>query len=120
MDSHVKPLLSKLNGRQLIELCNEKMVCAARDLAEFTKRGLNANFIVSLALKCEEFEKKMTKAATSASAGLMMEQEDEIRDALVQICETGKSIWPSHSPKYHDYLLPAHLYESLRGSSNVA
>ena len=120
MDYQIKPLLSKLSGQTLIELCNEKMVCAARDLAEFTKRRLNANYIVALALKCEEFEKRLGPGPAPQNGSDILDLENDIRNALVDICETGKSIWPPHSKKFQDYLLPRSLYENLPGSSNVA
>lgn len=99
MDSNVKPLHSRLGRHELIRLCNEKMVCAARDLAEFTKNGINASFIVALAHKCEHYEVELTE---QQEAGQI---ENEIRDALQRICDLGRRIWSNDPMKYNDYVI---------------
>ena len=63
MKSNRKLLRPRVNRSDLVKLCNEKMICAARDLAEFTKNGLNASFIVALAHKCEHFESLVSQQA---------------------------------------------------------
>ena len=109
MKPHVKPLLSRLSRHELVRLCNEKMVCAARDLAEFTKNGINASFIVALAHKCEDLEDSLnqpinghpdTPEANSA--------ETEIKDAVKRICDLGQRIWSNNPSKYRDYVIAPH------------
>ena len=125
MKSQVKPLRS-LSRQELVAMCNEVMVCAARDLAEFTKKGLFASEIVSLALKCEEFEQVSSLPGTPVPTAQSHSLENEIRKGLLKICEIGRSIWQRQSPKYQDYLIPAHIHEGLASastpstSSNVA
>ncbi|MEM7372670.1 MAG: hypothetical protein AAF587_28875 [Bacteroidota bacterium] len=99
MDSNVKPLLSRIGRHELIRLCNEKMVCAARDLAEFTKNGINASFIVALAHKCEHYEVELTKQRETNQA------EIEIKEALQSICDLGRRIWSNDPMKYNDYVI---------------
>lgn len=98
MKPKVKPLVSRLNSYQLCFLCNEKMIAAARDLAEFTKHGINANFIVTLAHKCEKFEKMLNKSLTRQDRHEMQSLEKEILLGLSKICEIGKRIW-QHVPR---------------------
>ena len=108
MKSSSKPLLFRTKGRELVRLCNEKMVCAARDLAEFTKNGINASFIVALAHKCEHFESSLNQPFRSYNQpdpGQSTEQE--IRDAILRICEMGKRIWSNDPMKYKDYIIPS-------------
>ncbi|GAB4412824.1 MAG: hypothetical protein OHK0039_19170 [Bacteroidia bacterium] len=106
MEAHVKQLLTRLSSKELVRLCNEKMICAARDLAEFTKNGINAGFIVSLAHKCELYEDAIQQP--QAADNQHHQFQYEIQDAVERICETGKAIW-SHDPaKYQDYVL-AHM-----------
>ena len=103
MESQVKPLFSGMGRRELIRICNEKMVCAARDLAEFTKNGINASFIVALAHKCDSFENRLDQEQQ------LPENQDvewEIKDALKHICEMGQQIWSNNPMKSQDYLLP--------------
>ncbi|MEM7654507.1 MAG: hypothetical protein AAF399_00130 [Bacteroidota bacterium] len=104
MESQVKPLFSGMGRRELIRICNEKMVCAARDLAEFTKNGINASFIVALAHKCDSFEDRLDQEQQLAGN---QDIEWEIKDALKHICELGQQIWSSNPIKSKDYLLPA-------------
>lgn len=102
MNSPVKPLLSKLSRQELVRLCNEKMVCAARDLAEFTKNGINASFIVALAHKCEDLEASMQQSPVQSEMG---RAEREIKEAVSKICEMGRRIWSNDPTKYNDYVL---------------
>jgi hypothetical protein len=103
MEPQVKPLFSGIGGRELIRICNEKMVCAARDLAEFTKNGINASFIVSLAHKCDSFEDRLEQIQQPTE---IHDMEWEIKDSLKQICELGQAIWSHHPGKSQDYRLP--------------
>lgn len=106
MKSHGKLLLSRVHRSELVRLCNETLICAARDLAEFTKNGLNASFIVALAHKCEHYETLMdqqtTPIQTQKESSLV---EEEIRQSLDRICELGRRIWSKHPSKYKDYVL---------------
>lgn len=100
MKPKVKPLVSRLNPYQLCCLCNEKMIAAARDLAEFTKHGINANFIVSLAHKCEKFENMLNESLGRQDRYEMQHLERELLLGLSKICEIGKRIW-QHVPRKH-------------------
>jgi hypothetical protein len=106
MDFSVQPWISQLSMRELVTVCNEKMVCAARDLAEFTAIGIHANDIVSLAVKCESFEKELAQPAASSE---LLRLASEIRSALVDICNAGLRIWQSNLKRRQDYQLPARL-----------
>jgi len=108
MDLSVQPWVSQLSMRELVTLCNEKMVCAARDLAEFTKAGIHATDIVTLAVKCEAFEKQLGQTASAATSELLS-LAAEIRSALVDICKAGLNIWKSNMKRRQDYQLPARL-----------
>lgn len=123
MDFSVQPWVSQLSMRELVTICNEKMVCAARDLAEFTKAGIHATDIVTLATKCEAFEKQLGQPA-SAAASELLRLAAEIRSALVDICKTGLSIWQSNMKRRQDYFLPTRLVdghlESPTSRSDVA
>lgn len=103
MNSHVRLLLSRFERQELLRVCNEKMVFAARDLAEFTKKGINADYIVQLAYKCEDFEKLLSTHAKVKAIAKLKQMETEIRDALARICETASEIWASDPAKFKDY-----------------
>ena len=106
MDSNVKPLLSRIGRHELIRLCNEKMVCAARDLAEFTKNGINASFIVALAHKCEHYEVELEQQPVPIAEQRESSQaEIEIKEAIQRICDLGKRIWSNDPMKYNDYVI---------------
>jgi len=90
MKYSVKTLVNELSPKDLLSLCNEKMLCAARDLAEFTKYGLNANFIVSLAHKCEEYEKIISQPGRDHRDYSRL--ETELKEALEKICKYGRNI----------------------------
>ena len=96
-------LISQLSPRDLVLLCNEKIVCAARDLAEFTKHGVTANFIVSLAHKCEEFENQLSQGDSDERLSSPLERE--LREALNRICNLGRKIWASTPQKYNNYVI---------------
>ena len=108
MKSQMKSRLKKLNRQELISLCNEKLICAARDLAEFTKNGINASFIVALAHKCEHFEQNQ-KTPASKQAESDRGIEKEIMDAVSRICELGRKIWSQNPERYNDYLIPVSI-----------
>ena len=122
MKSQVKPLLSKMTRRELVRLCNEKLVCAARDLAEFTKNGINASFIVAVAHKCEHFEDTLEQTPISLYPQQDPQQtEQEIQEAVWRICELGQQIWSSSHPKYQDYVIHVQaMGSSQSGAANVA
>lgn len=103
MNSHPKHLLSRSYRRELVSTCNDLLVKAARDLAEFTKHGLNANFIVSLAHKCEHLEKMIEQPRPLFNRNELTQTEMEIRDAILRICELGRKIWNNDPQKYKDY-----------------
>ena len=110
MKPQVKQLISRLNRRELVRICNEKMVCAARDLAEFTKNGINANFIVALAHKCENLEDSLNDHQTfrdRSNAPEASKAETEIKDAVKRICDLGQTIWSNNPTKYSDYIITA-------------
>ncbi|WNJ16331.1 hypothetical protein [Pontibacter sp. G13] len=104
MKSHEKPLFSRMSARELIFLCNEKMTCAARDLAEFTKNGINASFIVALAHKCEEFEDQLEDHPKMQETQ-HLEMVAEIEAGIQQICDTGKIIWSQNPSRLQDYVI---------------
>ena len=106
-----KRLLARLNGRELVRLCNDKMVCAARDLAEFTKNGINASFIVALAHKCEHLEDSLKPSGHQFQIQESSnDTEHEIKEAVNRICELGRRIWSDDPNKDNDYVItmPAH------------
>lgn len=105
MDSKATSFFSRLNGLELVRFCNEKLVCAARDLAEFTQRGIDANFIVSLAHKCDELEETVQTAYHGQPSAAAYSTEREIQLAMDQICETGRQIWLQNPSKYNDYVI---------------
>lgn len=103
MNSHVRLSLLQLEQQELLRVCNEKMVFAARDLAEFTRKGINADYIVQLAYKCEDFEKLLSSTDKVKSLTKLKQMEEEIRDALARICETASDIWAGDPAKHKDY-----------------
>ncbi|MEM6634002.1 MAG: hypothetical protein AAF694_30280 [Bacteroidota bacterium] len=106
-------LISQLSPRDLVLLCNEKIICAARDLAEFTKHGITANFIVNLAHKCEEFENQLTEQENEET--LPSHLDTELREALNRICNLGKKIWATSPQKYNNYV----IYRPFLGGSMI-
>jgi len=93
--------------RELTTLCNDKMVSAARDLAEFTKVGIHAQDIVSLAVKCEQLEQQLGKPHAISTELLSL--ASEIRSALIHICRAGLRIWQQSPKRRDDYQLPPHV-----------
>ncbi len=113
MKYSVKTLINELSPKDLLMLCNEKVLCAARDLAEFTKHGLNANFIVSLAHKCEEYESILSQSSEQEYNDYKR-LEAELRDALEKICKTGRQIWAQTPSKYNNYIIYRPFYGRTR------
>lgn len=105
MKRQMKRMLFRLSRKELISLCNDKLVCAARDLAEFTKNGVNANFIVALAHKCELYESSLDQNSPYQFSTDSTKIEEEIRDSIGAICELGRRIWSDNPQKYNDYIL---------------
>ncbi len=110
MKPQVKPLVSTISPYQLCKVCNEKMIAAAKDLAEFTKHGINANFIVALAHKCEEFEKMLSRSLSRQDPRELKHLEIELISGLSKICEIGKRIWKHVPRKQSMYYLPEFSY----------
>lgn len=109
MKSQSKNRLLQLSPQELVRLCNEKLVLAARDLAEFTQNGLNASFIVALAHKCEHFEKDLRQPSQAIQLYKQQESkrvEKEIVEGLAYICDLGRRIWSKHPRKSEDYVIP--------------
>ncbi|MDX2282614.1 MAG: hypothetical protein NW241_00570 [Bacteroidia bacterium] len=104
MTSPVRFPVARLSGRELVRLCNEKLVCAARDLAEFTQNGINANFIVSLALKCETLEAMQQQTQGQHTVQPL---EQELQEAVSRICDVGQQIWSDNPVKRRDYAVHA-------------
>jgi len=94
-----------LNRHDLVNFCKSTLVCAARDLAEFTRNGINAGFIVALAYKCDSLEATLSDAQPVEKADSPEDVEQEVREAVNQICETGRKIFTQESPKYRDYVI---------------
>jgi hypothetical protein len=92
--------LQNLHGAELVKICNDKMECAARDLADFTQNGIHASYIVSLAYKCESLENALQDRQEGRRA-----IEREIMEGLQRICETGKRIFSNNPRKYKDYVI---------------
>ncbi|MFK7924547.1 MAG: hypothetical protein AB8H47_21505 [Bacteroidia bacterium] len=125
MKSQSKNRLLQLPRQELIRLCNEKLVLAARDLAEFTQNGLNASFIVALAHKCEHFEQDLQHPSQAINLYNQRESkriEKEIMEGLTYICDLGRRIWSKNPNKRDDYAISVtksgRFAES--GSANVA
>jgi hypothetical protein len=95
--------LSAVSRRELVRLCNDKMVCAARDLAEFTKKGVYASFLVALAHKCEALEQSLDQPQRQEENP---EIEQDVCSGLMTICDTGRQIWHGNPNRYNDYVLP--------------
>ncbi|MEO0898504.1 MAG: hypothetical protein AAFY71_18975 [Bacteroidota bacterium] len=105
MELQAKSPQSRLSGHDLVSFCKEKLTCAARDLAEFTKNGINAGFIVALAYKCDNLEEHLE---TPGQPNTILEAQDveiEVRIAVEKICDTGRKIFNERSRKYQDYVI---------------
>ncbi len=103
---------SRLNHREFLQLCNEKLTCAARDLAEFTKNGITAGYIVALAHKCEDLESSLAHSQQRDTNRESDFAEQEIQEAIDRICTLGRTIFSSEPSKYQDYLMPQALVVS--------
>lgn len=120
MNAHPKHLLSRPYRQELINMCNDLLIKAARDLAEFTKHGLNAHFIVSLAHKCEHLENMLKHPKTLFNRAELTQTETEIQAAILRICETGRKIWNNNPKKYRDYVLvPVQHIDIEPGSGSI-
>lgn len=106
MNNFGKPSGKGSNFRELIRLCNEKLVCAARDLASFTKAGINASFIVALAHKCESLEDKLNQPIQPKERERTYQTAQEIQVAVEELCDMGRQIWSDDPRRYQDYVLP--------------
>ena len=118
MKHRLKSLLANVEPFELVRICNEKMICAARDLAEFTPHGLNANFIVSLAHSCEKFEKLLKKPQPHSLEFNRL--REEILEKVYKICETGMNIWSEAPNKYRNYVLEHYSGPSSTSASFAA
>lgn len=105
MNSPRKKMLTNINYADFIELVNEKLVYAARDLAEFTKKGIYAHHIVDLAQKCEDFENHISQPFQARAKASFQGLRQDLFDAVMDICDMGREIWPSSHPKYKDYVI---------------
>lgn len=105
MNLHAKSPSVKSSRHDLVNFCKNTLVCAARDLAEFTRNGINAGFIVALAYKCDSLEATLDHVPMSGPASNNEEVEKEVREAVNQICETGRKIFDKEPTKYRDYVI---------------
>ncbi|MCI4666708.1 MAG: hypothetical protein MRZ79_01005 [Bacteroidia bacterium] len=105
MNLHAKSPSVGSNRHDLVNFCKNTLVCAARDLAEFTRNGINAGFIVALAYKCDSLEATLDQTALSNSGNGTETVENEVREAVNQICETGRKIFNQEPTKYRDYVI---------------
>ncbi|RMG25994.1 MAG: hypothetical protein D6730_09865 [Bacteroidetes bacterium] len=96
-------MLSSLSQHELVQFCNEKLVCAARDLAEFTKRGIHASHIVDLAHQCEQLEHMLHQPKRLYKQADVKALEKELVSSTLKLCETGRNIWKHDKSKYKDY-----------------
>ena len=103
-----------LNKNHQIKEWNEILVNAARDLAEFTKHGINARFISSLALKCEEFDKGIKKPDSSIR---FQHLKEEILIGMSKICQTGQVIWRNNPRKKANYIGKLRVNKHLADNS---
>lgn len=106
MSSYSIQLSFRERGLDFVRLCNEKITWAARDLAEFTKNGINAGFIVSLAHKCEDLAKSLEEDP-EAKRILLAEADmaEEVWLSVNEICAKGRQIFRHQPAKYHDYVI---------------
>jgi len=105
MELQAKSPNHRMSGHDLVKFCKDKLVCAARDLAEFTKNGINAGFIVALAYKCDNLEESLERPSPPQDVIEAKQVELEVRQAVEQICFTGREIFKNGSNKYHDYVI---------------
>jgi len=98
-----------LDLRELVRNGNEKLVAAAIDLAVFTPTGINADYIGHIAEKCENLELALRKHTSQD----IMPVAEEVRQAIVTICETGKRLWASNTVRARRYELPAVFFDAV-------
>jgi hypothetical protein len=91
----------------LATLGHEILVNAAIDLAVFTPAGIHADFIGEIAEQCEMLGRSLS-AQTETDLHTVAE---EVRQALVQICYTGKKLWHA-TPRRIAYEIPEGLHAS--------
>lgn len=115
----MKLLISKLSTRELIRVCNQKLISAARDLAEFTKRGINANFIVSLAHRCEDLESLIEQPFASKKFHELRKLEESIVSDLAKMCDMGMRIWGHMPHKFNEYRVEIPL-DSPTGNTSIS
>lgn len=104
------PMLSQMTtmpSDTFVRLCNEKLLAATRDLADFTYAGINADFIVTLAYKCEAYE-HLSQQVNQDQAQLD-KLRNEIQQCVLKICETGQKIWEGAPIKYQNYVISGFL-----------
>ena len=112
MESLGKLKFSALSRHELVFVCNEKLIYASRDLAEFTKHGIHARHIVELAYKCESLEKMLKRPLHLYEQLELKVLENELQEAVLNICNIGQKIWKGISPKYNDYVI-SHKKEAM-------
>jgi|GEM_PF-3289275 len=88
---------------ELLALCNEKMLNAAIDLAEMTKHGVNADFIVWLAQLCEDFEQKLNRFSGNKQTQEVIDMAKTIWESTRKICAAGQRISNGESVRYTTY-----------------
>lgn len=105
MNLHSKSPIVGSTRHDLVNFCKNTLVCAARDLAEFTRNGINAGFIVALAYKCDSLEATLDHKELPGPVHSNPEVENEVREAVRQICDTGRKIFDKEPAKYRDYVI---------------
>lgn len=105
MNLHAKSPTVGSSRHDLVNFCKNTLVCAARDLAEFTRNGINAGFIVALAYKCDNLEATLDHSVVPSPVSSNDDVEREVREAVNQICETGRKIFDKEPSKYRDYVI---------------
>lgn len=102
MNMHALPLTPKPRGKNLVAVCEEKLVQATRDLAYLTPQGINAQFIAQLSTACQALRKQLN-SHTQIPRHYHLEQE--VWEKLQRVCETGKSVWQQNMEKRKAYEL---------------
>lgn len=105
MNSQVKQTDVKFSRKELVSLCNEKLICAARDLAEFTKHGIYAHEIVDLAHKCERFDQMLQAPLPMYQQKELRQLERDLLHSLQRICQIGQKIFRNDRAKYKEYVI---------------
>ena len=115
-----KSMFSKDPIPELIILCNDTVISAARDLAVFTRNGINAQFIVSLAGKCRELEKINDPKTPPHSSGKQTRLVAEIRTKLIELSNAAYKIWKDQPAMYNNYVLPSGFGDDFLDAAAVA